>query len=167
MLAPTAHPRPQPDSLWRALLAASPDADAAVSTGAPLARDLAVEVAVIGAGYSGLTAAYALQKRGVDCVVLDANPVGWGASGRNGGVVSSKFRLSFPTIDKLHGLDTAKRMHRLAHEGVRVVESLVDEFGLTRARFEHTGSLRCAHTERALAAICAGLILQTSSSGGA
>lgn len=144
---------PQPDSLWQALAAASPDAGAAVSTGAPLARDLDTEVAVIGAGYSGLAAAYALQKRGVDCVVLDANPVGWGASGRNGGVVSSKFRLSFPTIDKLHGLDTAKRMHRLAHEGVRVVETLVDEFQLARARFEPTGSLRCAHTEAALAAI--------------
>ncbi|MFM0433414.1 FAD-binding oxidoreductase [Paraburkholderia aspalathi] len=155
MLAPKARPSPLPDSLWQALAAASPDAGAAVSTGAPLARDLDVEVAIIGAGYSGLAAAYALQKRSVGCAVLDANVVGWGASGRNGGVVSSKFRLSFPTIDQLHGLDTAKRMHRLAHEGVRVVESLVDEFGLTQARFEHTGSLRCAHTERALAAICA------------
>jgi len=148
---PDNQPLNQPDSLWRALAATSPDESAAL--GAPLTRDLDVEVAVIGAGYSGLAAAYALQKRGVECVVLDANPVGWGASGRNGGVVSSKFRLSFPAIHALHGLDTAKRMHRLAHEGVRVVESLLDEFGLERARFEHTGSLRCAHTERAFASI--------------
>ncbi|MDR6490642.1 glycine/D-amino acid oxidase-like deaminating enzyme [Paraburkholderia terricola] len=148
---PDKQPLNQPDSLWRALAAASPDASAALGT--PLTRDLDVEVAVIGAGYSGLAAAYALQKRGVECVVLDANPVGWGASGRNGGVVSSKFRLSFPAIHALHGLDTAKRMHRLAHDGVRVVESLLDEFGLERARFEHTGSLRCAHTERAFASI--------------
>ncbi|WP_421375703.1 NAD(P)/FAD-dependent oxidoreductase [Paraburkholderia sp. DD10] len=148
---PDKQPHNQPDSLWRALAATSPDESAALGT--PLTRDLDVEVAVIGAGYSGLAAAYALQKRGVECVVLDANPVGWGASGRNGGVVSSKFRLSFPAIHALHGLDTAKRMHRLAHEGVRVVESLVDEFGLERARFEHTGSLRCAHTERAFASI--------------
>ncbi|MFM0690290.1 FAD-binding oxidoreductase [Paraburkholderia strydomiana] len=158
MLAPALHndsQRPQPDSLWRAMAARSAQRQPPVSTGAPLARDLAVDVAVIGAGYSGLSAAYALQKRGVDCAVFDANPVGWGASGRNGGVVSSKFRLSFPQIDKLHGLDTAKRMHRLAHDGVRVVESFVDEFKLERARFEHTGSLRCAHTERAFAAICA------------
>jgi glycine/D-amino acid oxidase-like deaminating enzyme len=151
MLAPTTPHRPQPDSLWRALAAASPDESAALGTS--LTPDLDVEVAVIGAGYSGLAAAYALQKRGVECVVLDANPVGWGASGRNGGVVSSKFRLSFPASHALHGLDTAKRMHRLAHDGVRVVESLLDEFGLERARFEHTGSLRCAHTERAFASI--------------
>jgi gamma-glutamylputrescine oxidase len=136
-------------SLWSAMSGTT----APLSTGAPLARDLVAEVAVIGAGYSGLCAAYALQKRGVETVVLDANPVGWGASGRNGGVVSSKFRLSFPAIARLHGLDTARTMHRLAHEGVRVVESLVDEFKLEDAHFQHTGSLRCAHTERAFATI--------------
>ncbi|MEM5338437.1 NAD(P)/FAD-dependent oxidoreductase [Paraburkholderia azotifigens] len=152
MLAPTPH-RPQPDSLWRAMAARSPVTHAPVSAGSPLARDLIVDVAIIGAGYSGLAAAYALQKRGVDCAVFDANPIGWGASGRNGGVVSSKFRLSFPSIASTYDLDTAKRMHRLAHDGVRVVEQFVDEFKLERAQFEHTGSLRCAHTERALASI--------------
>ena len=147
--------RPQPESLWRAMAARVPVMDAPVSTGAPLARDIDVEVAIIGAGYSGLSAAYALQKRGVECAVLDANPVGWGASGRNGGVVSSKFRLSFPAIAGAHGIDVAKRMHRLAHDGVRAVEAFIDEFKLTRVQFEHTGSLRCAHTERALSSICA------------
>jgi gamma-glutamylputrescine oxidase len=145
--------RPGAPSLWIDMAGAAPSADAPVSTGAPLERDLSVEVAVIGAGYSGLSAAHALQKRGVQTVVLDANPVGWGASGRNGGVVSSKFRLSFPAIERLHGIETAKTMHHLAHDGVRVVEQFIDEFKLGRARFEHTGSLRCAHTERAFASI--------------
>ena len=145
--------RPGAPSLWIDMAGASPSAEAPVSMGAPLDRDLSVEVAVIGAGYSGLSAAHALQKRGVQTVVLDANQVGWGASGRNGGVVSSKFRLSFPAIERLHGIETAKTMHRLAHDGVRVVEQFVDEFKLGRARFEHTGSLRCAHTERAFASI--------------
>jgi glycine/D-amino acid oxidase-like deaminating enzyme len=145
--------RPGAPSLWIAMAGAAPSADAPVSTGAPLEHDLSVEVAVIGAGYSGLSAAHALQKRGVQTVVLDANPVGWGASGRNGGVVSSKFRLSFPAIERLHGIETAKTMHRLAHDGVRMVEQFIDEFKLGRARFEHTGNLRCAHTEHAFASI--------------
>jgi glycine/D-amino acid oxidase-like deaminating enzyme len=145
--------RPAAPSLWIDMAGAAPSADAPVSTGAPLDRDISVEVAVIGAGYSGLSAAHALQQRGVQTVVLDANPVGWGASGRNGGVVSSKFRLSFPAIERLHGIQTAKTMHRLAHDGVRVVEQFIDEFKLGQARFEHTGSLRCAHTERAFASI--------------
>jgi len=153
MLAPTLPQRPQPDSLWRAMASRSPVTDAPVSKGAPLTEDLSVDVAIIGAGYSGLSAAYALQKRGIDCAIFDANPVGWGASGRNGGVVSSKFRPSFPEIASTHGIETARRMHRLAHDGVRVVEQYVDEFKIERARFEHTGSLRCAHTERAFANI--------------
>jgi gamma-glutamylputrescine oxidase len=153
MRAPTTPQRPPADSLWRAMAARVPTMDAPVCTGAPLARDLDVDVAIIGAGYSGLTAAHALQKRGVSCAVLDANAIGWGASGRNGGVVSSKFRLSFPTIANTHGVEVAMRMHRLAHDGVRAVEALLDEFKLERARFEHTGSLRCAHTGRAFDAI--------------
>ncbi|MCY0389115.1 FAD-binding oxidoreductase [Robbsia sp. Bb-Pol-6] len=123
--------------------------------GSALAHDVTADVAIIGAGYSGLAAAHALQQRGVQAVVLDANPIGWGASGRNGGVVSSKFRLSFPAIAGLHGLDAARTLHRLAHDGVRAVERLVDEFKLDAARLEHTGSLRCAHTDRALRSICA------------
>jgi len=154
MLAPLVSTSPQPDSLWRHLAERAGTLDLPVGAG-PLASDVQTEVAIVGGGYSGLAAAYALGKRGVPCVVLDANPVGWGASGRNGGVVSSKFRLSFPTIATRYGLDVAKRMHRLAHEGVRVVESFVDEFDIASAGFEHTGSLRCAHTERALAACVA------------
>ncbi|GLU32947.1 FAD-dependent oxidoreductase [Trinickia caryophylli] len=154
MLAPLVSSSPQPDSLWRHLAARTGELDLPIG-GGPLARDVQTDVAVIGAGYSGLAAAHALSRRGVPCVVLDANPVGWGASGRNGGVVSSKFRLSFPAIAAAHGLDVAKRMHRLAHDGVRAVESFVDEFAIAGAAFERTGSLRCAHTERALAACVA------------
>ncbi|WP_186023442.1 NAD(P)/FAD-dependent oxidoreductase [Burkholderia gladioli] len=156
MLEAPASTSPQPVSLWRALAAESGALASGAERGAgPLDRELRTEIAIVGAGYSGLAAAHALRQRGVACVVLDANPVGWGASGRNGGVVSSKFRLSFPTIASRHGLEVAQRMHRLAHDGVRAVEALVDEFGIAGARLARTGSLRCAHTERALAACVA------------
>ena len=53
---------------------------------APLAGDLAVEVAIVGGGYTGLSAAYHLaREHGIRAVVLEAGPIGWGASGRNGG----------------------------------------------------------------------------------
>jgi hypothetical protein len=53
--------RPGAPSLWIAMAGAAPSADAPVSTGAPIERDLSVELAVIGSGYSGLSAAHALQ----------------------------------------------------------------------------------------------------------
>ncbi|MFL9925391.1 FAD-binding oxidoreductase [Herbaspirillum lusitanum] len=120
-----------------------------------LAGDCRTEVAIIGAGYSGLAAAHRLQQRGVAAVVLDANEVGFGGSGRNGGVVSAKYRLSFPAIAGAYGLDIARLMHRIAHESVDAVEELVQEFGIGAAGFARVGNLKCAHTERSSASIVA------------
>jgi glycine/D-amino acid oxidase-like deaminating enzyme len=54
----------------------------------PLDGDRSVSVAVIGGGFTGLSAALHLAKRGVDVAVLEAHQPGWGASGRNGGQVN-------------------------------------------------------------------------------
>ena len=54
----------------------------------PLTGALSCAVAIVGAGYTGLSTALHLAKRGMDCVVLEANEPGWGASGRNGGQVN-------------------------------------------------------------------------------
>src|SRR5437773_7067456 len=112
----------------------SPGADSlGASTSGPAPRlprletELTTEVAIVGGGYSGLAAAHALERRGVGSVVLEANAIGWGASGRNGGVVSPKFRLSFPQMASDYDLETARRMHRIAHDAVHALEQLVAE----------------------------------------
>jgi glycine/D-amino acid oxidase-like deaminating enzyme len=138
----------QARSLWKSTAEPGP----ALPT---LAKDLSAEIAIVGGGYSGLSAAHALQQRGIECVVLEGKSVGWGASGRNGGVVSGKFRMSFPAIARAHGLETAGRMHAIAHESVEAVEELITDLAIPEARFERTGNLRCAHTQRALDALIA------------
>jgi glycine/D-amino acid oxidase-like deaminating enzyme len=117
----------------------------------PLERDTHCDTVIVGAGYTGLSAAHSLATRGVSAVVIDANAVGWGASGRNGGVVSPKFRVAFPAIAAAYGLDTARRMNSIAHQAVDAVAELVSEHGITDANFKITGFLRCAHNDRALA----------------
>jgi gamma-glutamylputrescine oxidase len=119
---------------------------------ASLSGDVQADVVIIGAGYTGLSAAHHISKSGLSPIVLEANRVGWGASGRNGGVVSGKFRLSFRDIDAAHGRTMAKRMYAIAHDSVEMVEELVSELGITSAGLTRTGQVKAAHNHATLQA---------------
>jgi glycine/D-amino acid oxidase-like deaminating enzyme len=110
-------------------------------------------VAIIGGGYTGLTTARYLAKRGLSSVVLEASLIGWGASGRNGGVVSGKFRIAFSEIAQRFGLDKARRMHDLGIEAIDHVGELVEDYAIASADYHTTGSLRCAHNAVSLDAL--------------
>src|SRR5579864_6645558 len=99
-----------------------------------LSGEAQADVVIIGAGYTGLSAAHHIAKSGLRPIVLEANQPGWGASGRNGGVVTAKFRLSFRDMDAAHGRAMAQRMYEIAHESVDIVEELVSEFGISTAQ---------------------------------
>ena len=122
---------------------------------APLASDLQADVAIIGGGYTGLSAALHLAADGRQPVVIDANSLGWGASGRNGGVVSAKFRLSFADAGGRHGMDVARRMYAIAHDSVDVLEELIDRFAITAANYRRVGQVKGAHNHVSLAAALA------------
>jgi gamma-glutamylputrescine oxidase len=136
-------PRPVVGSLW-------------ASTALPLPAlprlqgDAQADVVIIGAGYTGLSAAHHLARSGLNPLVLEANHPGWGASGRNGGVITAKFRLSFPAIAAAHGKEMAKRMYEIAHESVEIVNELVDEFGIASAGLSRSGQVKAAHNEQTL-----------------
>lgn len=117
----------------------------------PLAGDAQADVVVIGAGYTGLSAAHHLAQSGLAPIVLEANRPGWGASGRNGGVITAKFRLSFPAIAAGHGRDMAKRMYEIAHEATDIVSELVDAHGIDDAGLTRSGQVKAAHNQETLA----------------
>ncbi|WP_131113703.1 NAD(P)/FAD-dependent oxidoreductase [Lichenihabitans psoromatis] len=117
-----------------------------------LAGEVQADVAIIGGGYTGLSAAHHIAAGGLRPVVLEANTLGWGASGRNGGVVSAKFRLSFAQAAAQHGMDVARRMYAIAHESVDVLEALVSDLGLTDAGYARVGQVKAAHNAVSLAA---------------
>src|SRR5213592_4851135 len=69
------------------------------------------DVAVVGAGFTGLSAAMTLAKHGTNVVVLEANTIGWGASSRNGGMVLTGMKLDVSTLANRYGIETAQRMY--------------------------------------------------------
>ncbi|MFC6979522.1 NAD(P)/FAD-dependent oxidoreductase [Microbulbifer taiwanensis] len=83
------------------------------------------DVCVIGAGYTGLSSALHLAERGYKVVVLEAERVGWGASGRNGGHVGVGQRKGQEDLEKMLGLDTAKQLWDMGVEAVQLVEDLI------------------------------------------
>jgi gamma-glutamylputrescine oxidase len=109
------------------------------------------DVVIVGGGYTGLSAAYHIAESGRAPILLEANRIGWGASGRNGGVVSPKFRISFPGIAATYGREVARRMYDLAYESVDCVEELVETLDIKSAGFGRFGHIAAAHTPRALA----------------
>ena len=76
-----------------------------------LEGDLQTDTVIIGGGYTGLSAARDLARSGVDTLVLEAKSFGFGASGRNGGFVSTRFRIPFSRMATDHGQDVARRMY--------------------------------------------------------
>jgi gamma-glutamylputrescine oxidase len=89
--------------------------------------DLTCDVCVVGAGFTGVSAALHLAERGYDVVLLDAHRVGWGASGRNGGQVGTGQRLEQDDLESLVGKDRARALWDLALESVGTTKALAAE----------------------------------------
>ncbi|MDO5529371.1 MAG: FAD-binding oxidoreductase [Paracoccus sp. (in: a-proteobacteria)] len=96
----------------------------------PLAGEARADVAVIGAGYTGLSAALHLALAGFSVVVLEAQRVGFGASGRNGGQVGSGQRLDVDTLERMAGRDTARALWDMAEEAKSLTRDLAARSGV-------------------------------------
>src|SRR3954471_11304736 len=86
-----------------------------------------VDVAVIGAGFTGLSAARTLARRGAKVAVLESEAIGWGASSRNGGMVLSGMKLGVNQLIAKYGRDLTKRMYAASLETIDCVEQIVHE----------------------------------------
>src|SRR3712207_5956114 len=92
---------------------------------------VSADVAVVGGGLAGLTAALDLARAGRSVVILEAERVGWGASGRNGGFVGPGYATGHANISRMVGKEKAKALHQLSMEGARIVEENIDSLAMT------------------------------------
>jgi glycine/D-amino acid oxidase-like deaminating enzyme len=100
-----------------------------------------VDIATVGAGFTGLSAALALSKRGARVAVLEANTIGWGASSRNGGMVLTGMKLGVQTLLKRYGNELTQRMYAVSFASIDYVEQIVREENID------CNFCRCGHLE--------------------
>jgi gamma-glutamylputrescine oxidase len=96
----------------------------------PLTGDLSVDVAIIGGGITGVSAALHLAERGYHVALLEAEHVGWGASGRNGGQALPGFGASQTKIKSLVGVEASRRLWGMSMEAVDLLHGQIQRFGI-------------------------------------
>jgi len=102
-----------------------------------------VDVAVIGGGITGLSAARVLAKRGVTVAVLEAQTIGWGASSRNGGMVLTGLKLGAAALTARYGVELARQLFKASLDAVDAVEEVVKHERID-CQFRHDGHLALA-----------------------
>ena len=95
-----------------------------------LEGDIEVDVCVVGGGFAGLSAAIELTDRGYKVALLEANHIGFGASGRNGGQIIAGLACEQDVIEKALGFDAAKQVWGMSLEALDLVRERVKRFDI-------------------------------------
>ena len=101
------------------------------------------DVAIVGAGFTGLSAALEAAKHGAKVVVLDEHTVGWGASGRNGGMATTGLAIGLGKAIKRYGRSQALEMFSEYNRAIDTIEELVKEHSI-ECDFRRSGKLTLA-----------------------
>lgn len=95
-----------------------------------LIGDTSADVCIVGAGYTGLVTAIELAAKGLTVTILEAESVGWGASGRNGGQIVTGFNKGMDKIEGWVGKADGRHLWDLSEEAKSMLSDLVDRHGI-------------------------------------
>ena len=97
----------------------------------PLDRSVSADVCIVGAGLAGLSAALELAERGYSVAVVEAQRMGWGASGRNGGQVLPGFGSDGErAIERQLPPEDARRAWDMSVEGVHLIRKRINKYSI-------------------------------------
>ncbi|XOV80801.1 MAG: NAD(P)/FAD-dependent oxidoreductase [Aestuariibacter sp.] len=144
------HNQPWPESYWAAEFLPQSGSMQKYPT---LEGEHKVEVAIIGAGYTGLNCALSLAELGIEATVLEANRPGWGCAGRNAGfILPGSGRLGYTALHKKYGELAAQRCYQDYYQALESIaerlESINDNIHLV-----NSGYLKIAHNGSAATAM--------------
>ena len=95
-----------------------------------LEGEKAADVCIIGAGFTGISAALELAERGYAVVVLESVRVGFGASGRNGGQIVNGYSRDLATIAQRYGAEKAAKLAAMSLEGAQIIRARIDKYAI-------------------------------------
>ncbi|TVU73953.1 MULTISPECIES: NAD(P)/FAD-dependent oxidoreductase [Cobetia] len=95
-----------------------------------LSGEVSCDVCVVGAGFTGISAALHLAEQGLKVMVLEAARVGYGASGRNGGQIVNSYSRDMDVIEERFGAQTARALGDMAFEGNSIIRERIVRYGI-------------------------------------
>ena len=125
--------------LWNITAPAKPEL-------APLKGDQNTDIAIIGGGYTGLSAALHLAKSGRESILLEAEDIGYGGAGRNVGLVNAGLWLMPEELLRLAGSEYGEKLIRVLGHSPDLVFQLIDEHGIACEALRN-GTLHCADSK--------------------
>lgn len=97
----------------------------------PISCDKHIHTLIIGAGLSGLSTAYYLSTVTPNVMVIEADEIGYGASGRNTGKVTAQHGMIYKKIMQMHGVEAARQYYQIQREAIDSIEAIIQEHGIS------------------------------------
>ncbi|NLW02046.1 MAG: FAD-dependent oxidoreductase [Clostridiaceae bacterium] len=95
-----------------------------------LNRDIKADYLVVGGGIAGVTCFYLLAAAGIETVLVDADRIGYGCSGRNTGKITAQHGLVYYDIESQFDLERARQYHRINDKALELMETLIDRYSI-------------------------------------